>query len=466
MIHGVFGKLGSGKGLLAMDVIAKELMDGFRDIVTNVPIRIQPWVNGQGIAQIGLRAYLLEKLSPLSEDEVDEILKRVHVIEDIDQGFDLFLWRRDIDLGEWFKLDITKVDEKGRAERFDAEQIKKRHCNPILCVTDEAWQFYPNNGGWSRAPVLAFYSRQQRKLRDEWLIITQHPNDVDATLWNIAQDFWMCRNHGMERMGIFRQPSMFRVVVYLTNPAKGGALRSHEFYRVLDKKLSQCYDTTAGVGITGGFKGDSNQKRKGLHIGWLVAALLLMVFSLMAVPHYLGKAASAWIGSTTTGTIKPGDWSGMTNFGRTNALKSPQTHFDSFDSSAGTMSLPVSSGRVAQAESMEQVYSRNPSNIYCIGFTVIDRKPNVFLSDGRTARGENVQMVSADLVKCFGKFYEVRQGVSVGPQPVLGSSALIIESPAEPVNKVEVVSSVSNLTPPQTPRLNGFSKMNGASFPR
>src|SRR5260221_10940041 len=181
MIHGVFGKLGSGKGLLVLDIIFKELMDGFRDVVTNVPIRIVPWVNGQGLPQIGLRAYLIEKLgSAASDDFVDEILKRVLVIEDIDQGPDLFMWRRDGDTGEWFKLEVTKNDEKGRPERFDANQIKSRHCAPVLCVTDEAWQFYPNNGGWARVPLLPFYARQQRKLRDEWYIVTQHPTDVDT----------------------------------------------------------------------------------------------------------------------------------------------------------------------------------------------------------------------------------------------------------------------------------------------
>ena len=38
MIHGVFGKLGSGKGLHVMEIIAAELISGFRDVVTNVPV--------------------------------------------------------------------------------------------------------------------------------------------------------------------------------------------------------------------------------------------------------------------------------------------------------------------------------------------------------------------------------------------------------------------------------------------
>jgi hypothetical protein len=456
MIHGVFGKLGSGKGLLVVDIIVKELIDGFRDIVTNVPLRILPWVNGQGLAQIGLRSYLIAKLYPLDESEVDEILNRVHVVEDIDLGSDLFLWRRDGDTGEWFKLTITKKDEKGRSERFDAEEIKKRHCNPVLCVTDEAWQFYTNNGGWARSPILPFYSRQQRKLRDEWFIVTQHPTDCDELFWKIAQDFWMCRNHGMERMGIFRQPKMFRVIIYLTNPAKGNAIRSHESYHRLDKKLSQCYDTTAGVGMSGGFKGDANQKQAGLHIGWLVAGIVVLVSGLCFVPWLFGRGAVGFFSHaivhghkmSVISSARPPSASVTLPFGLSTNI-----------SFASVNSAPVS-----------PVVDTN--EVTCVGWAAVGNRMNVFLSDGRTAQSEfgEVQRVTRHKVKVFGQEFKVvgRQAVGgaldVGVPPVGTSVSVSAEkTPENPVesekNPVQILPSISgpDLRPP--PRLNGIQQM-------
>ena len=450
MIYGIFGKLGSGKGLYVIDVIAEELLHGFRDVVTNVPLRFIPWVNGQGVPQIGLRQYLVEKLgSGGSPEEADEILKRVLVIEEIDKGGDLFMWRRDGETGDWFKLTVTKNDEKGRPERFDGEEIKKRHCAPVLCVTDEAWQFYPNNGGWSRVPLLPFYARQQRKLRDDWYIVTQHPTDVDTVLWNIAQVFGVCRNHGMERMGIFRQPSMFRVVFYLTNPAKGNAIRSHENFKTLDKRLSQCYDTTAGVGISGGFKGDANQKKKGLHIGWLVVGILVLVGFLMAVPHFFGKAASAWIGHTITPPKDVRAWAGLTN-------------------AATSEVLPKESGPT-QATTTATATTGIDSEVYCTGYVVRGRTCTAFMSDGSRieSRSGRLKMITEDFIIADGRRIPVRPA----PMAKKLEAKLNVSQPEQSIpepapmpnpefNRVQITPGIHGVGGNQPPSLHGFANMN------
>ena len=448
MIHGVFGKLGSGKGLLAMDIISKELLDGFRDVVTNVPIRTVPWVNGQGLPQLGLRAYLLEKLYPLSEEDVDDILKRVKVIEDVDQGHDMYLWRRDGDTGEWFKLEVNEKDEKGRPARFDAEPIKKRHCAPVLCVTDEAWQFYPNNGGWSRAPILTFFSKQQRKLRDEWFIVTQHPTDVDINLWNIAQDFWVCRNHGMERMGMFRQPEMFRVIVYLTNPAKGGAIRSHEFYRRLDKKLSQCYDTTAGVGIGGGHKGDANQKKSGLHIAWLVGGIVLLVALLAAIPLGLRHLTTPFLTNTMSG-------------GR-NLVPAPAVK-----PSAVVAPSPAPAAAADPLPRSERPLASEADEVFCTGFSVIP-SPRAFLSDGSIVEPPELTMITKNSVIVSGRTMKLRPQLSHITVPAVPVESGFLFDPPFPavkhVNQADVtVIGVRGGRHQPPPRLGGFGSMQKTS---
>jgi len=459
MIHGVFGKLGSGKGLLIIKRIADELLDGFRDVVTNVPVRVMPWVNGQGQPQIGLRAYIAEEMKgALSEAELDAILARLLVIEDIDKGADLFLWRRDGNTGEWFKLPTTHPDEKGRPSRFDAEPIKARSCAPVLVATDEAWQFYPNNGGWARSPILPFYGRQQRKLRDEWYIITQHPTDVDSVVWNITQDFQVCRNHGMERMGIFRQPEIFRVLTYVTNPAKGNAIISHESIHRLDRKrLAQCYDTTAGVGISGGFKGDSNQQRKGIHVGWAVAGVVVVVGGLVMVPHLFGKAASGWIGHVTTPPKSAAQWAGLKPL-----PKEPVRFADGVAPSPTVLHAADTSPTNTPADA---------DDVYCTGFCVLRDGPVIFLSDGSVLEGvaDGVESVSKTAVVVHGKKYMVRRFHPSPNAPQMGNSmtegngqvqATVSYQEAPPVNQAIILPAIHGQggTPP--PRLNGIGAMN------
>ena len=443
MIHGVFGKLGSGKGLYVMDIIARELIDGFRDVVTNVPVKVLPWVNGQGIPQIGLKAYLLEKLFPLTEDEIDVILQRVKIIETEEECPDMYLNRRDGETGEWFKMAVTKTDAKGRPARFDMDEVKRRRCPGCLVVIDEAWAFYPNNGGWSRDPILNFYSRQQRKLRDECYIVTQHPTDCDEVFWKIAQDFHVCRNHGMERLGVFKQPDMFRVIVYSTNPAKGNAIKQYEIFRRLDKKLCQCYDTTGGVGMSGGFAGDANQKRKGIPIAWAGVGVLLIVVGLISVPHLLGKAASSWIGATTSGKIKPAAWAGNTNVAT--GVQLPP---------GGILPTPQKSDSLIRSESF-----RPETNVYCLGYSILNNNPVAFLSDGRVLHANKISRITPDSVFSNGREYEIKLA-TVNSAPVnVAPSSVLIGSPDEPVNKAVIEAPLTPMVPAPTPRLHGIESM-------
>ncbi len=326
----------------------------------------------------------------------------------------------------------------------------------------EAWQFYPNNGGWSRSPILPFYARQQRKLRDEWYIITQHPTDVDSVVWNIAQDFMVCRNHGMERMGIFRQPEIFRVLTYVTNPAKGNAIISHESIHRLDRKrLAQCYDTTAGVGITGGFKGDANQQRKGIHISWAVAGIALAVGGLVALPHFLGQAASGWIGHVTAPPKSATQWAGI-RAGIKPLLKEPVKFADASAPASPEFRGPMPAATNAPAPS---------DDVYCTGFCIFSNGPVIFLSDGTVLEGQadGIESVSPTAVFVRGKKYVVRRYrpapcVPASPVDTAGGTGqpqtTITYQEQKPVNQAIILPAIhaQGGTPP--PRLNGIGEMN------
>lgn len=165
------------------------------------------------------------------------------------------------------------VLEEGKAARFDAEPVKEVKCQPVLIATDEAWQFYPAREFSKTAPIVQFYARQNRKFRDEWFIVSQSVKDVDVALQRICQDFTRCRNHAMEKMFIFRQPSVFHTTVY--NDPQCQMKQGEAYFKLDIKGLAQCYDTSAGVGIAGGMAADRGEKKKGLHWAWLLAAIVL-----------------------------------------------------------------------------------------------------------------------------------------------------------------------------------------------
>ena len=301
MIRGVYGKLGGGKGLVVVEEIATELGSGYRDVVTNVPLRLDPWVNGRGEAQKGLLAYLRAKYG----DDFNA-RARVLVIDDVEELATLFLWRRSPhkarNLTEseeprqwareaaargWFRLSTTGTG--GIESAFDARELEG--CLPCLIVTDEAWKCYKTatlkKGG---EEIVDFYGRQQRKLRDEWSVVTQHHADLAPIFARVAQSHCVVRNHGMERLGMFRQPAVFRVRQYTSEPKASAKCERETVFRLDVKGLAQTYDTSAGVGMAGGMQADHGARRKGIHIAWLGVAVMLLIVGLMAVPPLLGKA--------------------------------------------------------------------------------------------------------------------------------------------------------------------------------
>jgi hypothetical protein len=368
MIYTLTGKLGAGKGLELLRIYYAEIVSGVRDVVTNLPLSFAPWVNGRGIPQLGVSAYLSRQYG-----EGFDAQARTLLLPNIDDGPDMFRWRRDSDTGEWFKLPLAK-DSEGNESRIDFEPIKSRACRPVLILTDEAWQFFPSGGNrWTRSPILPFYARQQRKLGDEWFIATQHVGDLDAVIIRIAQHHIVCRNHGMERLGVFKQPGVVRTVTFLTRPDRAGAVRSHEAWHRIDVKgIGQTYDTTAGVGVSGGFGGDAGAKRRGMPFFLLPIAIVLLVLGLIAVPlvlsrsgrGFLSRSLSGGRGSLTNAPVKSGGFLGVTmgSGGRTNTAS-------------------VSAARSGIAKQGASPF-RVVSNVWTYAFTCVDGQSKVWLSDG------------------------------------------------------------------------------------
>src|SRR5882724_6032919 len=120
-IHFVTGKPGGGKGLVAMEEIVKELVNGERPIITNLPVQVEPWIRcirkrGKTTRkpEIGLRNYLLQAYG-----SDYNVAKRVFLLDDETQTREFYRWRKNghgLACAPW----VFKDGQDGKQAKLDA----------------------------------------------------------------------------------------------------------------------------------------------------------------------------------------------------------------------------------------------------------------------------------------------------------------------------------------------------------
>lgn len=300
MIHFLTGKPGAGKGVIAVHELIRVLAHTDCVIVCDLAVKLTPWVRDLSTGSIwartmkrflrperGLLAYLTEKYGQTFWAE-----KRIKVIPETESG-EFYLHRMSRVTGEWIKLDAVR-DKQGRVESFDTSP----DTYPTLYITDECWRTFGARDWQNTSKGIIFYAAQHRKFSDEWFLTAQHTKQIETQLRQLAQDFWVVRNHGKMRVGPFRQPDMMTVTVYDQAPTGSNQVTAME-RRVLrlDKKgIGSCFDTSGGTGVGGGRSADINEKKRGIPFVGLCAAAALVIVALWNMPNLAGMAAEKVFG--------------------------------------------------------------------------------------------------------------------------------------------------------------------------
>lgn len=413
MIHCLYGKLGAGKGLVTVKIVIDELANGFRDVITNLPLKLDPWVNGNGQPQMGLVAYLENKYGWDCN-----VRQRLLVVPPEELSRTMFLYRRNKDkMGQvspnisdpdwWQKAQIygwTKladVRHEGKTIAFDTTGLDL--FNPCLVVTDEAWKFYPAKNT-PDTECVEFYGRQQRKMRDEWWLVTQHHDDLHCVFARISQDHTVVRNHGMERLGIFRQPGVFHTQEYQEVPKRGARVFRETAFRLDRTGMAQTYDTSAGVGMAGGLAADIGTAKKGLHIAWLVLFILLGIIALAMVPYVLSRGTRAVLGRVVN-PGNPAEWAGI-----------PKTQASNVVAVANNQSSGLGSNDVYRLIQLAMAQSLTNRPVVT-GMVSTEKSVKVYLSDGKVFRvGEDViNRISQDAITVNGQVYYWADGAMATP---------------------------------------------------
>jgi len=407
MIHFLFGVPGSGKGVIAADRIENELARGSRVILTDMALRLDPWVrnisssSSWGIrrnskkyqSELGLLAYLDEKYG-----DTFGAADRIYLFGE-SEAKEFYLRRYDVKEKKWVVLDADR-DEKGRIQRF--ETLRATH--GCLMITDEFWAAAGSRDWQNTAQGLTFYAAQHRKFGDEWFIVCQHPKQIETQLRMLAHDCWECRNLSKIPLGPFRRGDKFAVAIYDKIPSGPSSKPLRKYTLELDKRgLGGCFDTAAGSGVSGGGSADINEKKRGLPFWALVVCILVGIALISQTPKLFSWVAAKLIPSRPSG--------------------SPWRTWHTNSSAAGAVA--VSPGLLESVSSLFKAGDRTALNsnlpppvLFCGYFRESDRV-RYFLSDGsiREMR-EHYYKLPDGTVQVDGKVYGLKTP-QAGEQPTI-----------------------------------------------
>jgi len=271
-INFISGKPGGGKSMYAVRLLINELRTTKRDIVTNLPLKL-PELAEYMEKEFGDTFNMIERIERLSDDEIGTFWLHRGRGRRLEKRIDRELRGRKLSV-----VDYTQAAEWGGV--FYA--IDEIH----IAFNSRKWQ--------ETGEDCIYFLSQHRKLGDEWFLTAQNTKQIETSLRQLAQDFWLVRNHGKMRVGPFRQPDMMTITIYDKAPTDGNSVVAMERRAVrLDKKgLGSCFDTSGGTGVVGGRSADLLERKRGVPFYALIVVAILALVALVNMPNFAGMAAA------------------------------------------------------------------------------------------------------------------------------------------------------------------------------
>jgi len=357
MIEFLLGKTGTGKSYLALKRIASALVESDDvHVLTNLSV------------DVGKLNALLKRRHPHIEPDV---VGRVHFLND-DQIRRFFLYREPGNVLEM----VSKEDEKNL--RFpDFDGACKRSGLRILYVIDEAHIFFDAREWAQVGPTLNFFASQHRKFRCDIIFVTQFCDQVEKRLRLHAAKFTECVNFGMRKLLFWKLPKVFRTLeTYKAPPCPPDSTNNY----TMDLELAGCYDTSAGVGVTGG-NGPEKIRRKGLPF-WTLPALGA---GLVGVFWFIPDLAVLGLTKAVAGDTAPASVGGSAPV----QVPAAVTRTGHYQGSTGPSDRPGDSARPREVSPSAPAPA--PVRAKVRGWAVRGNQALVTLDDGRTLTDQDIE---------------------------------------------------------------------------
>lgn len=267
----IYGKPGGGKSYLATQWIVDDIISSDRPVITNLNLNLEAW-----------NPYL-EKMghSPINVYERFRIL-------DFDQVKEF--WRfRSVD-DSCVHRSLTP-DEIKAGVRPDESHFSK---GGVLYVLDELHR-HLNSRQWQQTgPVVLDYISMHRHFGDDVIWMSQDVPNVDKQWRSVTQDYTLVRNYGKESWRGIRKGDGLEARTFLDYDPTGEKAVAQEVktWKIDPEGIGSLYKTSAVGGDA-----DKGKKAKGIHIGWLWAAIGFVAFLAILAgwygPRYFTKKMSA-----------------------------------------------------------------------------------------------------------------------------------------------------------------------------
>lgn len=258
MIRIFYGTPGAGKSYGTLKDLIEELAYGLRLIVTNLSV------------DFGRLNALLQKRYP--QIDFGDINHRIRIITE-EQTRQFYAFRSTA--APQLTVPCKEDSLSGRHTAYPPrDPTGALGMDGVCYYIDEAHIAFDAREWGTTGPELSYYASQHRKLNDECVFITQHPDMLERRLRMLAGQFWSFQNNGVRRfLTFFQQPAYFTCEIHLKVPTGPQSPPADSTLRYrLDKEIADCYDTSAGIGISGRKMPEKKQK-KGLPIYWLLVPL-------------------------------------------------------------------------------------------------------------------------------------------------------------------------------------------------
>jgi hypothetical protein len=476
----ILGLPRNGKGLFTCQQAIDELSQGDRCIVGNFAFEKLPWRTRKHELRCGLLSYLDQKFSDtfnaqerifrISDDATAHFflyrglsrktIKKLEAAGDYLKGYrvvtpeDGILSPLEFYLHKDFVLHVCDhvivKDKNGRDVLKSFDPLLLEHSGAHLNIADECWKFWPARSWQSTSEADVFYNAQHGKFGDDNLFVTHRHNDLDSVIVDRCQTSIVLTHHGKMHWGKWRRPDVYEAAIYSGRPMPSKEPMSTKTFRLDAVGIGACYDTSSGVGVTGGGTADRGGRKTGLPFWTLIALIAVGVAIvgglLIKGPHFV---MSLFLHKPKVHQVAP---AGPAN--------SPAQEKSSMPTFRKKEDLTIPAAAAGTDE--------NTDDVYCVGFTMLGGSPQAFLSDGSTVTIE-------DGLTKVAKHYIILDGrkISIHPKPepeyVARPVTIWPQPPAagpRPVNDAEILPAIHSRFIPETPRLNGFSSMRSAPQPQ
>jgi len=261
--------------MYSLRVILDELVNGTRQILTNVPIKeavlneyIQKWYPNKTVN-------LRERLVKLTGSQAGSF------------------WKHRAESGEVREVLVTKqgvVYEQGTEpkgeKRLNEELRYSGELKSVLYVIDEVHVWFNARNWQSVGGYGFFYCSQHRGLGDDLILITQHPANVDKQFRSVAEIYVKLRNLGSQSIWGVVPPKRFLWYKYFDIPGPSTAAQGMGEFTIDKTGLADCYETQSKEGIPGVTQADKGRSAKG--VPWWAAAAVALAL-VWAAGNYIPK---------------------------------------------------------------------------------------------------------------------------------------------------------------------------------